>query len=57
MLPSEAGELMSWERDAEFSHLDELDKWFKGKKKKLTRNYVKTQHHVRTKEKDSTGIA
>lgn len=48
---------MSWKRDAEFSHSDELDKWFKGKKKKFTRNYVKTQHHVRTKENDSTGIA
>lgn len=34
MLPSEAGELTSWKGDAQFSHLDELDKWLKGKKMK-----------------------
>ena len=39
MLMREAGQLASWKKDTEFSHLDELDKWFKGKQQ--TKNKMK----------------
>ena len=61
MLLREAGQLASWKKDAEFSHLDELDKWFKGEKKKnkmkFARNKIRKEHHTCPEDKDSTGRA